>query len=83
MKKELLKIAEGLRIAAKTIESKIEWNETDISDELQNISEYAKDLENIAKTIPDLDDLKAIDNYQRQAESLIENAINQELEDNN
>jgi len=82
MKKELLKIAEGLRVAAKTIESKIEWNETDISDELQNISEYAKDLDNIAKTIPDLDDLKAIENYQRQAESLIENAIKQELDNN-
>jgi len=82
MKKELLNIAEGLRVAAKTIESKIEWNETDISDELQNISEYAKDLDNIAKTIPDLDDLKAIENYQRQAESLIENAIKQELDNN-
>jgi len=82
MEKELLKIAEGLRVAVKTIESKMEWNETDISDELQDISEYAKDLENLTKTIPDLDDLKAIDDYQRQAESLIENAINKELEDN-
>ena len=63
MEKELLKIAEGLRVAVKTIESKMEWNETDISDELQDISEYAKDLENLTKTIPDLDDLKAIDNY--------------------
>jgi hypothetical protein len=82
MKKELLKIAEGLKIAVKTIESKIEWNETDLSDELQDINEYIKDLENIAQTIPDLDDLKAIDEYQRQAENLIENAINKELEDN-
>ena len=82
MEKELRKIAEGLRVVVKTIESKMEWNETDLSDELQDISEYAKDLENLATTIPDLDDLKAIDNYQRQAESLIENAINKELEDN-
>lgn len=80
MEKELRKIAEGLRVAVKTIESKMAWNETDIFDELQDINEYAKDLENLAKTIPDLDDLKAIDEYQKQAESLIENAINKELE---
>jgi len=82
MEKELRKIAEGLRVVVKTIESKMEWNETDLSDELQDISEYAKDLENLATTIPDLDDLKAIDEYQKQAENLIENAINKELEDN-
>jgi len=82
MKKELLKIAERLNIDVKTIEEKMEWNETDLSDELEDIKECVKDLENIIKAIPDLDDLKAIDEYQRQAENLIENAINKELEDN-
>jgi len=82
MEKELRKIAEGLRVAVKTIEAKMEWNETDLSDELQTISEYAKDLENLATTTPDLDDLKAIDEYQKQAENLIENAIKKELENN-
>ena len=82
MKKELNEIARGLKSLASDMENKLNWNDTDMEEVVETILSYADDITNLVKTIPDLDDLKAIDDYQKQAENLIENAINKELEDN-
>jgi hypothetical protein len=82
MKKELKQIATQLKELAILMEEKIEWGDTDWEDIIREINSYAEDIKNLAKTAIDLDDLKAVDSYEKQAENLVENAINKELEDN-
>lgn len=81
--KELIKISKGLEEIARAIEDKISWGDGDFSDVISDINSYAEDLKTIDKTIPELNDLKSIDEYESKAQAIIENQIKQLLEDNN
>jgi len=82
MKKELLKIAEGLDEVIAEIENKMEWGDTDLSDIISELEQYANDARNLADIAIDLNDIKAIEEYEQKAQEIVENAIDQELEDN-
>jgi DNA repair exonuclease SbcCD ATPase subunit len=82
MKQELQKLADGLDEIIAEIENKIQWGDTDLSDIISELEHYAKDARNLADIAIDLDDIKAVEEYEQKAQEIVENAINKELEDN-
>jgi protein subunit release factor A len=82
MKQELQKLADGLDEIVAEIENKIQWGDTDLSDIISELEQYAKDARNLADIAINLDDIKAVEEYEQKAQEIVENAINKELEDN-